>query len=469
MADIVDRRRLLLVANMGMFAAAAAMTALVAAGAMTAWLLLIFTFLLGAGAAFMAPAWQAIVPSLVPRPDLPAAISLNSVGINISRAIGPALAGVLITTVGLWSPFLLNTLSFLGIIAVLWFWKGEERATGAVPAETLLPAMLAGLRYARHSPALGRVILRAVAFFAFASAYWSLLPLIARDVLAGGSGLYGLLLGAVGAGAVTGAFALPWLRARLEAERVVLLGAGGTALSLALMAAVASPAVAVVAALLAGASWIAVLSSFHVAAQGALPNWVRARGLSLFLTAFFGAMSAGSLVWGLVAEALGVSAALLIAAGGLALATLAVRSVPLGGGDAALRNASLHWPAPPVVAPEESGTGPVMVSLDYRVGEAERADFLALMQRLRASRLRDGGYGWQLFRVAEEEGLYREVFQVSTWEEHLRQHDRVTEAERDLQAKIAALTAGGAGARIRHLLPPGAAGLPAEAPAQSGA
>ncbi|MEO1459833.1 MAG: MFS transporter, partial [Pseudomonadota bacterium] len=158
-----------------------------------------------------------------------------------------------------------------------------------------------------------------------------------------------------------------------------------------------------------------------------------------------------------------------IAAGGLALATLAVRSVPLGGGDAALRNASLHWPAPPVVAPEESGTGPVMVSLDYRVGEAERADFLALMQRLRASRLRDGGYGWQLFRVAEEEGLYREVFQVSTWEEHLRQHDRVTEAERDLQAKIAALTAGGAGARIRHLLPPGAAGLPAEAPAQSGA
>ncbi|MEL6337231.1 MAG: MFS transporter [Pseudomonadota bacterium] len=449
LADIVDRRRLLLVVNTAMAVVALTMTLLVAAGAMTASLLLLFTFLLGAGAAFMAPAWQAIVPGLVPRAELPSAVALNSVGINVSRAIGPALAGLLIAAVGLWSPFALNAASFIGILAVLWFWKGETRPATTTPAESLLPAMLAGLRYARHSDGLKRVILRAVAFFAFASAYWALLPLIARDVLDGGAALYGLLLGAVGGGAVTGALALPWLKARLAPDRLVLTGSLGTALSMAVMAGVTHPAAAAVAALLAGASWIAVLSSFQVAAQTALPNWVRARGLSLFLTAFFGAMAGGSLAWGLLAEAIGIAGTLLVAAGGLAAAAFLVLGVALPRGDGTAQAASLHWPAPPSLPAAEVGDGPVLVTLDYRVPPANVAAFQALMAQLRAARLRDGGYGWHLFRVAEEEGVLRETFMLPSWADHLRQHDRVTEAERALQAEIAALTEEGT-TTVRH-------------------
>lgn len=281
LADVVDRRRLLLAVNAAMALTAAALAAVVAAGAMTAPLLLLFTFLLGTGAAFVAPAWQAAVPGLVPRAQLAAAVSLNSAGVNVSRAVGPALAGAMIVALGLAAPFVANGLSFVGVLAALWWWRGEPRAAGALPAEHMLPTMVAGLRFARRSPDLQRVILRAVAFFVFASAYWAMLPLIARDVFGGGSGLYGVLLGCVGAGAVAGAVALPQMRARVETNRLVLLGGFGTALAMGVLAVATSPFAAAAAAALAGASWIACLSSFQVAAQSALPNWVRARAVAV--------------------------------------------------------------------------------------------------------------------------------------------------------------------------------------------
>lgn len=452
-ADIVDRRKLLLLVNMLMAIAAGIMTLLVWSGAMTVELLLLFTFLLGAGAAFIAPAWQAIVPGLVPREALPAAISLNSVGINVSRAIGPALAGALIVSVGLYAPFLVNALSFIGIVLALWFWRSADSKTGTLPAERLLPAMLAGLRYASHSPPLKRTILRAVTFFIFASAYWAMLPLIARDVLGGGSGLYGLLLGCVGVGAVGGAVALPKLRRHLEVNRLVLLGSLGTAAAIAIMASIPHPTAAAAAALLAGSSWIAVLSSFNVSAQTALPNWVRARGLSLFLTAFFGAMSAGALLWGLLAEELGVATTLLVAAAAMAVvAPLALR-FRLEAGDGSLHAASLHWPAAPIVPQDVSESGPVMVTVDYRVDPAKRATFDQLMRRLRESRLRDGAYSWQLYQPLEEEGLLREAFMLGSWQDHLHQHERVTEAERLLQAEIRQQLLAGNDPVVRHHLP----------------
>ncbi len=452
-ADIFDRRRVLLTVNLVMAVAAAAMTLLVATDAMTAELLLVFTFLLGAGAAFMAPAWQAIVPGLVPREELSAAISLNSVGVNVSRAIGPALAGVLIAAVGLYAPFLINALSFIGIIAALWLWRGEMHGDSRLPPERVLPAMVAGLRYARRSRPLQRTILRAVAFFVFASAYWAMLPLIARDVLGGGSGLYGLLLGCIGAGAVGGAVMLPKLRRRIEINRLVLFGALGTAAAMAAMSTVPSAAAAALAALLAGASWIAVLSSFQVAAQTALPNWVRARGLSLFLTAFFGAMSGGALLWGLVASQIGVAPTLLVAASALAVAAIVSLRIRLQKGDGAEHAASLHWPAPPIVPPEEADTGPVMVTVDYRIEAAHEPTFRQLMATLRESRLRDGAHSWHLFRPLEEDGVLRETFLLPSWTDHLRQHERVTEADKRLQAEIRALLPEGEAPLVRHHLP----------------
>jgi MFS family permease len=310
--------------------------------------------------------------------------------------------------------------------------------------------MIAGLRFARHSLGLRRVIFRAVAFFAFASAYWAMLPLVARDVLGGGSGVYGTLLGSVGAGAVLGAILLPQLRARIAINQLILLGGLGTAVAMAGLAVVPSAPVAAAAAALAGASWIACLSSFQVAAQAALPNWVRARGLSLFLTAFFGAMAGGSVLWGLLATRVGVPVALLTAAAGLALAALVSARIRLapGGADHA---PSLHWPAPPIVAPEQGDLGPVMVTADYVVPAEARLAFAPLIARLRESRLRDGGYSWQLTEALEEPGVLRESFLVASWRDHLRQHERVTGAEQEIQQQIADLLA--RPALIRHHLP----------------
>ena len=450
LADIVDRRRLLLVVNGMMALTAAALAVTVAAEAITAPLLLLFTFLLGTGAAFIAPAWQAVVPGLVPREQLGAAVSLNSVGVNLSRAIGPAAAGALIVALGIAAPFIANALSFIGVLFALWWWQGEARAVAAPPPEHVLPAMAAGLRFARRSPGLKRVILRAIVFFVFASAYWAMLPLVARDVLGGGSGLYGVLLGSVGAGAVVGALLLPRLRARFDINLLVLLGGLGTALAMAVLAVAASALFAAAAAALAGASWIACLASFQVAAQSALPNWVRARGLSLFLTAFFGAMTGGALLWGLIAERVGVPVALLAAACGLCAAALLSLRIRLTAGSADL-SPSMHWPAPPPVPPERGDVGPVVVALDYAVPDAARAAFAPLICRLRESRLRDGGYDWRLTEPLERPGVVVESFLVASWLEHQRQHTRVTGEERQLQDAIAELL--GARPVVRHHLP----------------
>ena len=234
---------------------------------------------------------------------------------------------------------------------------------------------------------------------------------------------------------------------------MVLLGSLGTAAAIAIMASIPHPVAAAAAALVAGSSWIAVLSSFNVSAQTALPNWVRARGLSLFLTAFFGAMSGGALLWGLLAEELGVATTLLVAAAAMAVvAPLALR-IRLAAGDGSQHAASLHWPAAPIVPEDVSQTGPVMVTVDYRVDPAKRAVFDQLMQRLRESRLRDGAYSWQLYQPLEEEGLLREAFMLGSWQDHLHQHERVTEAERSLQAEIRQQLLPDNDPVVRHHLP----------------
>lgn len=455
-ADIVDRRRLLVIVNAAMAVAAAALAVVVALGGATPAVLLAFTFLLSAGAAFVAPAWQAIVPRLVPREELAPAIALNSLGINISRAIGPALAGFLIVGLGLWSPFALNALSFLAIIAALLWWRPEPGPARRLPPEGVLGAMRTGLRYAVNAPALQGTLLRAVAFFLFASAFWAMLPLVARDVLSGGPTLYGFLLGAVGAGAVCGAVVLPPLRRLFGADALVAGGTAGMAAVLAVLALVPVQEVAVAAAFLAGAAWIAVLSSLQVAAQTALPDWVRARGLSLYITTFFGAMAAGSLLWGQLASLGGIAAALLVAAAGALAALAAVRHVRLRSAEGVDLSPSLHWPAPPVTADAPADRGPVMISVEYRIDAADAPRFLALMQHLRRARRRGGGQRWSVMEDAAEPGRYVETWTELSWLDHMRHHERVTGADAALQAKIAKLHRGDGPPRVTHLIAPAA-------------
>lgn len=453
-ADIVDRRRLLILVNALMACAATGLAVLVTADLASPMALLVFTFLLGTGAAFMAPAWQAIVPRLVPREQLSAAVTLNSMGINISRAIGPALAGFLIVALGIAAPFALNALSFIGIIAALLWWRPPAVPARPLPPERIGPAIRAGLRYAVNSRPLRATLLRAAGFFLFASAYWALLPLIVREVLSGGPTLYGILLACVGAGAVAGALALPMIKRRLGPDRTVAAGTLGTAVTLALFAVAPNPIVAGAASTLAGLSWIAVLSSLNVSAQTALPDWVRARGLSIFLTVFFGSMAGGSLLWGQVASLAGIPGALIIAAGGAVLAIPLTWRAKLNQGEALNLAPSMHWPAPLVTGDDAAERGPVMIQVSYQIADDRHDEFVALMQDLAQARRRGGGTDWSLMQDAAAPRHFVETWFEASWVDHLRHHERVTGADHALQDRIAALLAGDDPPRVTHFLSP---------------
>ncbi|MEQ8824860.1 MAG: MFS transporter [Filomicrobium sp.] len=451
-ADIVDRKRLLIVVNTFMMATAAGLATLVSLELVTPLVLLVFTFLLGTGAAFMAPAWQAIVPALVPRENLSAAIALNSTGINVSRAIGPALAGFLIVSVGLGAPFILNALSFLGIIAALLWWKTPEHAPPKLPPEKVGAAVIAGLRYAWNSTPVQATLIRAAAFFVFASALWAMMPLVAKELLQGGPTLYGVLLASIGAGAVGGAFLLPVIRQKLGADGTVAAGTIGTAAVLAALSLIKDTNVAVIAAAVAGASWIAVLSSLHVSAQTTLPNWVRARGLSIFLTVFFGAMSAGSLIWGQVATYWSIETSLLIAAIGIVLAVPLTWRAKLQQGASPDLSPSMHWPVPIIDNEETDRAGPVMIQVTYQVDNAQQPGFIRLMDDLAHARRRNGGYAWTLMQDAADKQTFIETWFEASWVDHLRHHERVTKADQELQERLSALTQGNEKPKVCHYL-----------------
>jgi MFS family permease len=430
LADMVDKRRFILVLEILTTAFSALFAALVALQLVTPVVLLAFVFLLGSLGAIETPAWQAIVPQLVPAESLTSAVASNSVGINISRVLGPALAGAIILSLGIAAPFWLDAFSNLGVIAVILWWRSSKRPAHALPPEHLSSAIRAGWRYARNNGKLRATLARAVGFFLFASAYWALLPLVTREQLHGGPTLYGVLLGAIGAGAVGGAFALPRLKAKSGADAMVALGAAGTALALLLFGLAQQAPLAVLACLLAGVSWIVVLATLNVSAQVALPEWVRGRGLAAYAAVFFGTMSVGSLLWGYLAGRVGLEYAHFIAAAGALLAVFATRRWRLHTGSQADLTPSMHWPAPVLAGTVEDDAGPVMVTIEYAVAPADRAAFFAALKQVAHERKRDGAYDWGVFEDTAHPGQLVEIFFLDSWLEHLRQHSRVTRSDR---------------------------------------
>jgi MFS family permease len=450
LADIVNRRRLLIAVQI----AAAALVALFAILVWLDWVnsnrLLTFMFLSGITTILTAPAWQAIVPELVPKQELSAAVALNGVGFNISRAIGPALAGPAIAALGMAAPFWLNAFSTLAVIAALIWWRSAEPISQSLPAERFLSAIRSGLRYSLYNQDLRATLIRSAGFFPLASVYWALLPLLAREQIGGGPGVYGVLLGVIGAGAVIGAFALR-LKGRLGANGVVVAGTLVTALALALFAAARDPGIALIACVLAGISWIAVIATLNVSAQFALPAWVRGRGLAIFATVQFAGLAVGSAVWGRAARAIGLPAAHIIAAVALVVLVPLMWRWRLQTGDALDLAPSMHWPAPVLSGEIESDRGPVLVTVEYIVAPIDRAAFLAAMANLANERRRDGAYDWGIYEDAAKEGVFVETFHVDSWLEHLRQHQRVTNADRILQDAVHHLQTEGAPA-VRHLI-----------------
>lgn len=432
LADIVDRRRLLLFSQAWMLVAAVGLAVSTLLGVVTPPVLLLLTFGLGLGSAMNAPAWQAIVPEIVPREDLTAAVSLNSVAFNIARAVGPALGGIIVAAAGPWAVFLLNSLSFVGVIIVLYRWQ-REPIESISPTERVLGAMRAGLRYTRHAPELRNVLVRTGVFALCASALWAMMPLVARVELKLGAFEYGVLLGCLGAGAIASAFALTWVRRNVPVNLLVVFGTIVFALATAALGYLTNYALLCVALLAGGVAWMTMMSSFNVSVQMVVPEWVRARALALYLLVFFGSLAVGAATWGAVAERVGLRTTLFSAAAAMLVGLVAAPFFPLRGGEALDLNPSLHWTEPTFIQEPHPEQGPVLVTVEYQIDPARTVEFARAMQDVKRILRRDGATRWGLFADTARPGHYLETFLVESWAEHMRQHARVTNEDRAVQ------------------------------------
>ncbi|MBC2905775.1 MFS transporter [Streptomyces cupreus] len=450
-ADRFDRRSVLLVAQFAMVAASGALAVLAFTGALTPAVLLALTFLLGCGTALMGPAWQAIQPELVERGQLGQAAALGAVNMNLARAVGPALGGAVVAAAGAGWVFAFNAASYLGTAAVLLVWRRPRAAIPAAGHEGLMAALHAGRRYVWNAPGVRRVLLRTLLFIPGGAALWALLPLTASRTLALGSGGYGLLLAAVGAGAVAGAFALPRIRRLLGANATLAAGASLFAGVLAALATVRTPWPAVIALLAAGLAWIGVLSTLNAAVQTRLPAWARARGLAVYLLVFQGGQALAAPLWGAVADGLGQRACLLIAAALMLLSAASVRRWPLHDADRINPAPSAHWPAPPLVFDPGEADGPVLVCVVHRVPAHHRAEFVDRMRHVQGSRRRTGALTWGLFQDGNEPERFIETYLVASWAEHLAQHDvRLTATDRAHEERARELLAPGTAPEVTH-------------------
>ena len=459
LADVVDRRKLLLASQLFILVGAAALALSTHLGFTTPLVLLALTATMGVGAALSAPAFQAIVPELVEKPALPDAVALNSLGINIARAIGPALGGIIVALAGPAAVYALNAVSIVAVLGVLFMWR-RQAAHSVLPPEHFFGALRTGYRYARHAPALQLVLVRSVAFFLFSSALWALLPLIGRQVLGLDAAGYGALLGCMGLGAIAGALLLSRLRGRISANRLSIGASLVFAVVTLALAHTRSAWLAGAVMVFAGLAWIATLSTLNVAAQMAVPAWVKARALAIYLLVFQGAMTAGSLIWGGLAAKTDIATALTVAAIGLVVATSVGLRFRLPATNALNLTPSGHWAAPDVADVAAGERGPVMILVEYRVDPAKVPDFARVLRAFSAVRLRDGAMNWRVFEDAAEPGLVVESFLVASWLEHLRQHERITHDDRLTQAELQRYHLEDTPPRVRHLLAPVAATKP---------
>ncbi|NTJ43648.1 MFS transporter [Agrobacterium larrymoorei] len=450
LTDILDRRRFLIAIQLLLASVSITLMTLSYTGMLSVSALIGLTFLGGIGAALMGPTWQAIVPELVPRQDVKSAVALNSLGINIARSIGPAVGGLLLAALGAAVTYGADVASYIVVIAALIWWPRAKNANDALQ-ENFFGAFRAGLRYTKSSRPLHVVLVRAAIFFAFASAVWALLPLVARQLLGGDASFYGILLGAVGAGAIGGALIMPKLREHLSSDGLLLGSAIVTALVMTALSFAPPQWLAIVVLLFLGAAWITALTTLNGTAQAVLPNWVRGRGLAVYLTVFNGAMTAGSLGWGAIGSAVGIPATLLIGAVSLLIAGFIMHRLKLPTGEADLIPSN-HWPEPLVEEPVAHDRGPVLILIEYQVEKQNRAEFLKAINDLAHERRRDGAYGWGVTEDAADGQKIVEWFMVESWAEHLRQHKRVSNADADLQGKVLAYHSGIEKPVVRHFL-----------------
>lgn len=450
LADSFDRRILMIVAQVLMLVVSTALAVAAYLDLVTPWLLLLFTFLIGCGAALNAPAWQASVSAMVPREEVPSAVALNSMGFNLARSVGPAIGGLIVAVAGAAAAFTANALSYVALIFVLarWRTKREERL---LPRERLGNAIMAGIRYVAMSPNINSTLVRGLVTGAGASAATALLPLIARDTLDGGPVTYGLLLGAFGAGAVGGAFWSHRLRIAYSNELIVRVAILGSAIGIAVAAFSAWLLLTMAAMVLCGLGWVLVVSILNATVQMSAPRWVVARALSLYQMALFGGMAFGAWLWGYLTEEFSLSTALLIAAGVQLVCILLGRRFRLAETEE-MNLDMLRFQEPETIVPVRGNTGPVVVTIEYRIALEDTFAFLGAMAERRQIRLRNGARRWSLLRDLADPSLWIERYQSPTWTEYLRHNGRFTRDDAVIGERIKALHCGQSEPRVRRLV-----------------
>jgi MFS family permease len=428
LADNFQRRQVILWAQTFMFIVSVLLAAFAYLGWIGPWTLLAFTFLIGCGTALNNPAWQASVGDMVPRQDVAGAVSLNSVGFNMTRSVGPALGGAIVAFGGGAAAFAANAVSYLALIYALFRWKNSEKAR-ALPREDIGPAVAAGLRYVAMSPKLLKVFFRSFVFGLSSVAILALMPIVARDLIKGGPLTYGLLLGAFGVGAIGGAFANGWLREKLTSENIVRLSFAGFALSEAAMGATGSGLVSGLAAAVAGACWVIALSLFNTIVQLSTPRWVVGRAVSFYQTASFGGMAAGSWLWGSVAESADSATALSIAAIVTAVGVVIGFFLPMPVFEELDLDPLDRFREPDLNLEILPRSGPIAINIDYEIADQDVSEFLSLMVERRRIRIRDGAQAWALMRDLENPHIWTETYHTPTWVDYVRHNHRRTKAD----------------------------------------
>ncbi len=455
-ADIFDRRRLLIFWQVWMLASVFLLAVLTFLGHISPWALLGFTFLLNTGSAMNNPAWQAIVPELVPRELIPDTVSLNSASNNLARAVGPALGGLMVAAfksvnTGAGSVFMLNAVSFAGVIWVLVNWRRVPLFKSVLPAERIEGSIRSGLRYVRYSPSLQSSLLRAFTFTFFVSGVWSLLAVVAnRDMHQGALG-YGILNGSLGSGAVVAATVLGRVRRRFAADRIIAAATLYMVFTLAMLAKVHTPAIIIPVLIGAGFAWTSTMATLNTSVQLAVPAWVQARALGTYLMIFQGGLALGSIAWGFVAEHSSTPIALLSAGAGLLVTLPLVHRFKILQGPVP-DHTPYQWknPAPQLAADSEPTAGPVRVSIEYVIPVDQYAAFTRAIHELRGVRLRDGAIRWGVFRDAVDPEKLNETFVMESWLDYLRSRERMTTEDVAIRERVYAMNKDGERPKISH-------------------
>jgi len=463
LADGHDRRKLMLAAQVFMLMVSLALAIFTWVGWMSPWLLLTFTFLIGCGAAFNAPAWQASVGDMVPRAQLAHAVALNSMGFNIARSLGPAIGGVIVATAGAAMAFVINALSYIGLLVVLARWKSPA-PPHLLPREPLGVAIGAGIRYVAMSPHIRNVLLRSFLFGIGASSLLALLPIVVKVRMAGGPLTFGAMLGAFGIGAVAGALASARVRLRLDTEGIVRASTIALAAAICVVAASKLLAISLLTLVIAGAAWVLALSTFNVAVQMSAPRWVVGRALSSYQMSTFAGIALGSWLWGLVTHIEGVRFALLVAGVVLFLSALLGFWRPLAETAELNLEPLRRWQEPDTGVPVEPRTGPVVITIQYVIAEENIIEFLGAMDERRRIRRRDGANDWKLLRDLAHPEIWIERYSTPTWLDYVRHNSRLTHEDAVIPERLRALHRGPDRPVVRRMVERQTGALPTNQP-----